>query len=264
VTAMPTRRLDHMTRDDLRAHADDVLVLPLGSTEQHGPHLAMGTDTLMAARVAEAACERVGDRLGVVLAPSLPYGISEHHLFAGAASLRPETYLRVVNDLLRSLSESGFSRFFVVNGHGGNHDSLGVVSKSAPLDLGVDVAVCSYWNTVAGHMSDLLGEDPVLPGHAGTFETSLVAALEPAMVDLALAPRSQAETPPVWSRPVHPGVDVQLHEEWPRVDGYSDASARATAELGERLFGRITAEVATAVEAFVEVTDQRRKERPTS
>jgi creatinine amidohydrolase len=261
---MSVHILSRMTRETMRAHADDVLVLPVGSTEQHGPHLAMGTDTLMASRVAEAACQRVADDVDLVLAPSLPYGISEHHVFAGAASLRAETYQRVITDLLRSLSASGFSRFFVVNGHGGNHDSLGVVSKAAPLDLGIDVAVCSYWNTVAHQLDELTNEDIGFPGHAGTFETSLVAAVEPSMVDLELAPASQADTPPVWSNPVHPGVDVQLHGEWPRVSGYSDASARATAELGDRIFRRVAAEVATAVEAFVRVSDQRRTERRTT
>jgi creatinine amidohydrolase len=261
---MSLHHLSRMTREELGRRTNDVLVLPVGSTEQHGPHLAMGTDTLLATRVAEAACDRVGDASDVVLAPSLPYGISEHHVFAGAASVRAETYQRLMTDLLRSLSASGFSRFFVVNGHGGNHDSLGVVAKTAPLDLRVDVAVCSYWNTVAGRLDDLETGDVDVPGHAGTFETSLVAAVEPALVDLESAPGSQSAVPPVWSRPVHPGVDVQLHGEWPRVDGYSDASARATAELGERLFSRVVAEVAAAVEAFVRVTDQRRKERHTS
>ena len=262
---MTVRHLSHMTREDLRRHADDVLVLPVGSTEQHGPHLAMGTDTLMASRVAESACDRLGATMEVILAPSLPYGISEHHVPAGgAASLQPETYLRVLSDLLRSLAESGISRFFVVNGHGGNHDTLGVVSKTAPLDLGVDIAVCSYWNTVVGRTDGLLPADACVPGHAGTLETSLVAAVEPQMVDLTLAPRSQADTPPVWTRPVHPGVDVQLSGEWLRVDGYSDASAGATAELGERVLDRVVLEVATGIEAFVQVTDQRREERRTS
>lgn len=250
-----------MTRDHLHRVADGLLVLPVGSTEQHGPHLAMGTDTLMATRVAEAACTQARTGANFVLAPGLPYGISEHHVFAGAASVRPETYQRMLRDLLGSLTRSGFSRFFVVNGHGGNHDSLGVVSKAAPLDLGIDIAVCSYWNTVLGVVEGMVGEDAGLPGHAGIFETSLVAAEEPTMVDLTLAPKTQADPPPAWSRPLHPGVDAQLHEEWPRVDGYSDASAGASAELGERLRTRIVAEVAEAMRAFVDVTDERRKAR---
>ncbi len=183
---MPVRRLAELTKDQMAACTGDVLVLPLGSTEQHGPHLAMGTDTLLAAEVAESATAELDESLGVVLAPSLPYGVSGHHVFAGAASVRAETYQRWVMDLLQSLADSGFSRFFLLNGHGGNHDSLGVVAKTAPLDLGVSVAVCSYWNTVVGQLDDLGGFD--VPGHAGLFETSLVLAVRPDLVDMSRAP----------------------------------------------------------------------------
>lgn len=254
-------RLDELNKDQMSRRSGDVLLLPLGSTEQHGPHLPLGTDTLLAEQVAEAAALEVGDSLDVVLGPSLPYGISGHHVFAGAASVRASTYQQVIHDLLASLSESGFGRFFLLNGHGGNHDSLGVVAKSAPLELGVEVAVCSYWNTLTGHLADL-DLDGAVPGHAGMFETSLVLALRPELVDQSRAPATRSDPPPVWADPPQQGLEVQLPGEWPRVGGYSDPSTQADAGLGREILGRASAQVAQAIGHFARLTTERRARQP--
>jgi creatinine amidohydrolase len=252
---MAVSRLAELTREQLATRTQAVLVIPLGSTEQHGPHLPMGTDTLLAGEVAEAATVEAGARVDLVLAPSLAYGVSGHHVFAGAASVRPATYQQMVSEILGSLAESGFSRFFLLNGHGGNHDSLNVVAKSAALDIGVSVALCSYWNTLAGTQPDPHTFE--LPGHAGMFETSLVLALRPELVDDARRPDSAVEPPAAWARPPHPALEVQLPGEWPRVDGYSDASSAADARLGSDLFSRASREVAAAIEEFAKVIDDR-------
>lgn len=253
---MAVVRLAELTRRQMAHRTEDVLVLPVGSTEQHGPHLPMGTDMMLAASIADSATADVGDRVDVVLAPSLSYGMSEHHVFAGAASLKPATYQLVVLDLLRSLTASGFSRFFILNGHGGNHDSLNIVAKSAPLDIGASVAVCSYWNTVTDELGDLDMAGCHFPGHAGMFETSLMLAVSPDLVDTTHAPTAAPDPPPVWARPPHPGLDVQLPDEWPRVGGYSDPSTHADSGIGREIFTRASREVARAIERFAQVTEQ--------
>ena len=254
---MSVRHLAELTCEQMAQRTQDILLLPLGSTEQHTTHLPMGTDTMMAHSVAESASQRAGEELDLVLAPPLPYGISGHHVFAGAASLRPATYHQVLLDLLGSLSESGFSRFFLLNGHGGNHDSLGVVAKSAPLDLGVSVAVCSYWNTVTGRLSDLGIDADDLPGHSGVFETSLMLAVRPDLVHMERAPAERHDPPPVWHRPLPDGLEVQMPGEWPRVGGYSDPSTGATEALGKDFFARVSHEVAAAIGCFAQVADER-------
>ena len=93
------------------------IILPLGSTEQHGPTGAIGTDAL----TAEAVALEVGRRTGVLVAPTQAYGMAEHHLaFAGTVSLQPTTLLAVLHDVVLSLARHGFERIFVINGHGGN------------------------------------------------------------------------------------------------------------------------------------------------
>ena len=101
---------------------DDRIVLPLGSTEQHG-YLSLGVDAILSERVAVEAAEP----LGVPVLPSLPYGLTPYFAaYPGSPTLRAETYLAVVRELLESLYDQGFRRVLVVNGHGGNSPAAAV------------------------------------------------------------------------------------------------------------------------------------------
>lgn len=95
----------------------DGLIIPIGSVEQHGPNGLIGTDHLDAEFVAAG----VGDAIGAAVAPTLAYGMSQHHLaFKGSATLRPSTLMLVVRDVVESFALHGFRKFFFINGHGGN------------------------------------------------------------------------------------------------------------------------------------------------
>ncbi len=243
--------LSELTRAQARAVAARALVvLPTGATEQHGPHLPVGTDSMAVEAVARGAAAAVRPAVPALVAPTLPYGSSHHHLpFGGTMSVSTETYYRLICDLLESLAEGGFRRIFIVNGHGGNSELVQLAARDVALRRDVAVAAGSYW-TIAWECLTAAGAGEVgnLPGHAGLFETSLVAAMRPELVREPRPAReldARAEPP----RPASP-YRAEFHGFWQSIDGYSDSPALASADAGRRFLEAATAGVAEALSAF--------------
>lgn len=121
---------------------DDRVLLPLGSTEQHA-YLSLSVDSILSERVATEAAEP----LGVPVMPVLAYGITPYfRAFPGTVSLRVETYLNLVRDILDSLAATGFRRILIVNGHGGNSPAQGYVGEWMAANPGVRVKFHNWWN----------------------------------------------------------------------------------------------------------------------
>src|SRR5262245_41519401 len=164
-----------------------VVMLPLGSVEQHGNHLPLGTDTMLAHAISLAAAERAGDTF--VLPPPW-FGFSAHHMrFAGSVTLRAETLIAVAEDIVGSLVQHGFRRVLIVNGHGGNAGIIDVVAST----LGhrhygaARIAALTYFHLARQAIADLRQSGPGGMGHACEFETALIEYLRPDLVDIEKA-----------------------------------------------------------------------------
>jgi creatinine amidohydrolase len=242
--------LDELTRAEARELAPDALViLPVGATEQHGPHLPVGTDRMIVEHVARAAAAEVAGDIPVVVAPTMPFGSSHHHVpFGGTLSLGTETYYRAIADLAETLIASGFRRIFILNGHGGNSELIQLVARDLALRHAASLAAAPYW-TIA--WDALLAEQAHiaagLPGHAGTFETSLMLALRP---ELVREPRPHRDAPADDDPRGRPAYRAERHGSWQQIDGYTDSPDQADAQRGQRYLAAIIREVAGALREF--------------
>jgi len=143
---------------------DDRIVLPLGSTEQHG-YLSLGTDNILAERVSLEAAEP----LGVPVLPVLPYGLTPAFAaFPGSPSLRLETFAALLRDLLDSLYGQGFRRFLLVNGHGGNTPGGSLAREWVAVQPDAQVIFHSWWSS--DQVLARAREVDARPSHANWFE----------------------------------------------------------------------------------------------
>jgi creatinine amidohydrolase len=205
-------------------------LLPVGSLEQHGPHLALDTDLA----VAEAFAGRLEHDLGdaSLLCPAVPYGLSEHHLgFAGTLTLRPDTLVALVLDIVESLAHWGVRRVLVVNGHGGNIDALRLVSRRARRDRSSLVASVMWAQLAADEISARAGSSTY--GHACEVETSVAMVLgtDRVFADRIVGPAGRRSPDPLTDPPGARVDQAVWMDEWTS-DGALGDPRLASEELG--------------------------------
>jgi creatinine amidohydrolase len=232
---------------------DTVAVLPLGAIEQHGPHLPVSTDHLIASSVAEAAVASVADagRTSVVLLPALAYTKSdEHHWAPGTLWLSWDTLMRTLVDIGRSLATTPIRRLLFVNGHGGNSALGQVACRQLRREAGLRTFFAHPFIPV-----DQGGADVSDPGelglgiHGGFKETSMVLHLRPDLVHMDLAERAVPEGLTEYSvigfgKPVSFGW---LSDDFGPAGHIGDPTG-ASADAGKVLFEGAVSAMAAAIE----------------
>lgn len=211
-------------------------VVPLGSTEQHGPHLPVGTDSIIVRAIVDAAARRVDD-IPIVALPPLEFGFAHHHLpFGGTISVEMTHYSDVLADVGASVFAAGFRRLVFVNGHGGNDSPLREALDRIVFErhAGLHVAGASYWDAAAVELGPFAEYGPV-PGHAGWFETSCMLALRPDLVRLeALSTEADTGPRPLVASAIR-GAVVRRPDVWMASEGRTDDALAADAGLGRRI-----------------------------
>jgi creatinine amidohydrolase len=159
-----------------------LVVAPIAACEQHGRHLPTFTDSLLVGAVAEGVEARLADR--VLLLPVQWFGASEHHLpFGATLTARVDTHVTLLCELLAPLLADGFRRVMLLNGHGGNIDTLHVaLRRLQPLYRNCLLLGAAYWELASRELADLCDGPLKEVGHACEIETSMVMALRPELV----------------------------------------------------------------------------------
>lgn len=164
---------------------DPIIVIPVGSTEQHGTQSALGTDYMVPSYLAD----HIEDMDNVIVAPTVPYGVCPYHLsFEGSINIGYEGLYLVLHGIMDSLMQHGVRRFVVLNGHGGNTPSI----DRAALEVYHKGGVCAsvdWWSLVAQL------DDRFQGGHGDVLETSAMMAIDPESVHLELCKPINAQNP---------------------------------------------------------------------
>lgn len=174
-----------LTAEELRARAaaDALVIVPVASMEQHGPHLGTGVDIVLGTNVALATARRIAEAgQQVVVTPCMWSGLAEHHMaFGGTVTLDYKAFAGVLHGIVRSAVRCGFKRVMLLNGHGGNNEAVAVAATEFSVEFGIRVAGGTYWHVVPEVIGPLLERQGGLM-HACEAETSMIMHLEPGMV----------------------------------------------------------------------------------
>jgi creatinine amidohydrolase len=171
---------NRMTAAELRGKAaeDAIVLLPVASTEQHGPHLTTGVDTFLASEGCRRTALRVAKQRPIVVAPTLWVGLAEHHVaFGGTFSVSMTTYYALLRELCAAILGAGFKKILIVNAHGGNIAALNAMTTDLHRDLGAPIATTTLYALPheTGAFAKVL-EDQAGVMHACEAETSMMLA----------------------------------------------------------------------------------------
>ena len=218
-----------------RAKAGAVVILPVASTEQHGPHLATGVDTILCGEVCRRAAHLT--KVPAIVAPTLWIGLAEHHMeFGGTFTLTLPTYKIVLEEICRSIIRAGFQNIVICNGHGGNITALNAMSADLARSLGQSVGIGTYWLLDPDGVSAAL-EDQKTVLHACEAETSMMLAVAPDLVDKArFAEAKGGDLGTSAAATLNPAFQIWRGFKALTDTGVIGDAAKANAEKGEVLF----------------------------
>ena len=228
-----------------------ILLLPIGAIEQHGPHLPMSVDTVIAHETATAVVDACGAELDVWQLPTLSISKSNEHAWSpGTLYLTPETMMAVLRDIGRAVASTEAERLVLLNAHGGNTTHLGTALRELRLQFGLKTFLM-HPSLPPAYGGTSTPEELGMGIHGGRNETSVFWHLRPEQVDLSLAER---KVPEALADNTHVKFGGSVSFGWLSndfdPDGYIGDPTGATAELGKELFEHA---VATLAEAMAEV-----------
>ena len=246
-------RYDHYTWPELRDIIAEqrVVVLPVGSTEDHGHHLPLDVDHFVVGEICEAAAKLIPDE--VLLLPTVPYGFEDHHMdFPGTITIGDEHLLHFVLDITKSVAHHGFRKILIVNGHGSNAPILELAARRTVTET---EAHCGSLMGGAGVNTDEIAESE-LSSHAEEIETSTYLHLNAGAVQMDKATR-EVKVPVTryyWRGSLRGkgASPLRMMDIWSRISdsGVIGDATLGTVEKGERFFTAAGRELAELIKEF--------------
>jgi creatinine amidohydrolase len=233
--------------DQLREQArkNAIVILPVASLEQHGPHLPVEVDSMLGETVAARTAEKLlAKGQPVLVLPVLWTGLSEHHMsFGGTVTLDNAAFAAVIEGVVRSVLRHGFRRIVLLNAHGGNENALRSICDDLTPKLGVPIVQFTYWYAAAVAIAKILETQGGLQ-HACEAETAMMMAVRPDLVATDRIPLAKSNTTPDLSDVAGGGVYM-----WRSIGSRSGSGVignpeAATPEKGEALFDAISSALA--------------------
>jgi creatinine amidohydrolase len=225
-------------------------IMPIGSTEQHGPNGLIGTDAVTSEEIALA----VGDRTNTMVAPTISVGMAQHHMaFKGSMTLRPSTMIQLIGDYVDSLAHHGFDRFYFINGHGGNSATIKAAfqeiytahtMRAGGNEPSVRCKLRNWWtgSEMRPLIKKLFGDKDGM--HATISEVSVTQHLFPGHIkDVAMGPPEPFKAR--WTG----AADYRAKFPDGRIASHPDL---ATPEAGKQVFDLAVKQIAEEVAAFGE------------
>ncbi len=233
---MKTVMIEEMSWSDFgeAMSSNDLVIVPVGSIEEHGMHNPLGTDML----IARAVAKDVGEKVGAPVAPVMPIGNARNLMgFPGTAHIDPEILRQVMVQVCEAFIRAGAKRFLFINGHGGNVTALRFVANDLYEKYGV-ISTNSEWWTVLPHIADIPCND-----HGGHYETSMMMAVNEKIVDMSKAktlPRKQLTDKLEWEEGLKFAgasvpIPIPLDKLTPQ-GNYGAPAEKANKALGEKMY----------------------------
>jgi creatinine amidohydrolase len=242
-----------------------IVIVPLGSTEEHGPHGPLGTDTFTATLVSQ----KVAEQLDAVVAPAIPYGMACDQVhFKGTVSLRPTTLSLLIKEICQNFSRDGYRLVLIISGHRGNDNAAITGLQEVGFESGTHMLYMCYQDANRGRLPEIVGEEAVshihprdvkygADGHGGSTELSVAMAFAKGAVKLDR--RQKPDRGPADTLRSFPFKSILNMEEYAPTAGFFGDPGICSEELGQRIAENTSKVIAAEVRRYLEAFPTRWK-----